>query len=187
MAKFGDTGELLKCSFCGKSQKQVKKLIAGPGVYICDECIDLCNEIIDEELAAPVALDLERGAHQRSRPLWGDLRGSDLVAAEEAFLGAMFYNLGKLLTEYYFPDEADAIRIIAKAKRAIQSVSDATTPADLLTEQRAFDAPAALQSIGGNAITKALEANVYNTWGLNGSDTTRDSSPATLLDKIYFN
>jgi ATP-dependent Clp protease ATP-binding subunit ClpX len=50
VAKFGDTGELLKCSFCGKSQKQVKKLIAGPGVYICDECIDLCNEIIEEEL-----------------------------------------------------------------------------------------------------------------------------------------
>ena len=49
MAKFGDTAELVKCSFCGKSQKQVKKLIAGPGVYICDECIDLCNEIIDEE------------------------------------------------------------------------------------------------------------------------------------------
>ena len=43
MAKFGETSELLKCSFCGKSQKQVKKLIAGPGVYICDECIDLCN------------------------------------------------------------------------------------------------------------------------------------------------
>nr|WP_204264445.1 ATP-dependent Clp protease ATP-binding subunit ClpX [Geodermatophilus normandii] len=42
---------MLKCSFCGKSQKQVKKLIAGPGVYICDECIDLCNEIIEEELS----------------------------------------------------------------------------------------------------------------------------------------
>jgi ATP-dependent Clp protease ATP-binding subunit ClpX len=50
VAKFGDTGELLQCSFCGKSQKQVKRLIAGPGVYICDECIDLCNEIIEEEL-----------------------------------------------------------------------------------------------------------------------------------------
>lgn len=50
MAKFGDSGDLLKCSFCGKSQKQVKKLIAGPGVYICDECIELCNEIIEEEL-----------------------------------------------------------------------------------------------------------------------------------------
>jgi ATP-dependent Clp protease ATP-binding subunit ClpX len=51
VAKFGEGGELLKCSFCGKSQKQVKKLIAGPGVYICDECIDLCNEIIEEELS----------------------------------------------------------------------------------------------------------------------------------------
>ena len=52
MAKFPE-GELLKCSFCGKTQKQVKKLIAGPGVYICDECIDLCNEIIEEELSEP--------------------------------------------------------------------------------------------------------------------------------------
>ena len=51
MARIGESGDLLKCSFCGKSQKQVKKLIAGPGVYICDECIDLCNEIIEEELA----------------------------------------------------------------------------------------------------------------------------------------
>jgi ATP-dependent Clp protease ATP-binding subunit ClpX len=50
VARMGDGGDLLKCSFCGKSQKQVKKLIAGPGVYICDECIDLCNEIIEEEL-----------------------------------------------------------------------------------------------------------------------------------------
>jgi ATP-dependent Clp protease ATP-binding subunit ClpX len=51
VARIGDGGDLLKCSFCGKSQKQVKRLIAGPGVYICDECIDLCNEIIEEELA----------------------------------------------------------------------------------------------------------------------------------------
>jgi ATP-dependent Clp protease ATP-binding subunit ClpX len=51
VAKFGDGSDLVKCSFCGKSQKQVKKLIAGPGVYICDECIDLCNDIIEEELA----------------------------------------------------------------------------------------------------------------------------------------
>ena len=59
MPKFGDGGDLLKCSFCGKSQKQVKKLIAGPGVYICDECIDLCNEIIEEELAESPELKLE--------------------------------------------------------------------------------------------------------------------------------
>ncbi len=59
MAKFGEGGELLKCSFCGKSQKQVKKLIAGPGVYICDECIDLCNEIIEEELAEPAEVGFD--------------------------------------------------------------------------------------------------------------------------------
>ncbi len=51
MARIGETSDLLKCSFCGKSQKQVKKLIAGPGVYICDECIELCNEIIEEEFS----------------------------------------------------------------------------------------------------------------------------------------
>src|SRR4026209_1031926 len=50
MARPTDSNEQLLCSFCGKSQRQVKKLIAGPGVYICDECIDLCNEIIEEEL-----------------------------------------------------------------------------------------------------------------------------------------
>ncbi|MDG3008576.1 ATP-dependent Clp protease ATP-binding subunit ClpX [Rhodococcus sp. D2-41] len=59
MARIGDGGDLLKCSFCGKSQKQVKKLIAGPGVYICDECIDLCNEIIEEELAEASEVKLD--------------------------------------------------------------------------------------------------------------------------------
>ncbi|KAE8764136.1 ATP-dependent Clp protease ATP-binding subunit ClpX [Georgenia thermotolerans] len=58
MVRTGEGADLLKCSFCGKSQKQVKKLIAGPGVYICDECIDLCNEIIDEELAESSELGL---------------------------------------------------------------------------------------------------------------------------------
>jgi ATP-dependent Clp protease ATP-binding subunit ClpX len=63
MAKFSEADALLKCSFCGKSQKQVKKLIAGPGVYICDECIELCNEIIEEELgeaALPVLAELPK-------------------------------------------------------------------------------------------------------------------------------
>ena len=59
MARPTDSNEQLLCSFCGKSQRQVKKLIAGPGVYICDECIDLCNEIIDEELTTPRTFDLE--------------------------------------------------------------------------------------------------------------------------------
>jgi ATP-dependent Clp protease ATP-binding subunit ClpX len=59
LARPTESNEQLLCSFCGKSQRQVKKLIAGPGVYICDECIDLCNEIIDEELAAPPSFELE--------------------------------------------------------------------------------------------------------------------------------
>ncbi|NNC43596.1 MAG: ATP-dependent Clp protease ATP-binding subunit ClpX [Acidimicrobiia bacterium] len=65
MAKFADGSDLLKCSFCGKSQKQVKKLIAGPGVYICDECIDLCNEIIEEELGTT---EVEVGPTELPKP-----------------------------------------------------------------------------------------------------------------------
>src|SRR5690554_3546896 len=59
MYKYTDDKGQLKCSFCGKLQDQVKKLVAGPGVYICDECIELCNEIIEEELSEE--LDMEMG------------------------------------------------------------------------------------------------------------------------------
>ena len=59
MTKLGETSDLLKCNFCGKSQKQVIKLIAGPSVYICNECIELCNEIIEEELGAAAAKSVE--------------------------------------------------------------------------------------------------------------------------------
>ncbi len=58
MFKFNDEKGQLKCSFCGKTQEQVRKLVAGPGVYICDECIELCNEIIEEELNEDLDLDL---------------------------------------------------------------------------------------------------------------------------------
>ena len=67
LARPTDSNEQLLCSFCGKSQRQVKKLIAGPGVYICDECIDLCNEIIDEELTAPPTLRPREPARSRGR------------------------------------------------------------------------------------------------------------------------
>src|SRR2546429_9725172 len=59
MARASEGNEQLLCSFCGKSQRQVKKLIAGPGGYICDEGIDLCNEIIDEELTPPPTFDID--------------------------------------------------------------------------------------------------------------------------------
>ncbi len=59
MLKFGDEKGQLKCSFCGKTQEQVRKLVAGPGVYICDECIELCNEIIEEEFSEDVEVELK--------------------------------------------------------------------------------------------------------------------------------
>lgn len=59
MFKFNDEKGQLKCSFCGKTQEQVRKLVAGPGVYICDECIELCNEIIEEELSDDMELELK--------------------------------------------------------------------------------------------------------------------------------
>ncbi|MCC6832489.1 MAG: ATP-dependent Clp protease ATP-binding subunit ClpX [Thermoleophilia bacterium] len=80
MAKTEQNEQLL-CSFCGKSQRQVKKLIAGPGVYICDECIDLCNEIIDEELTTPVSFDPD--ALPRPREIY-DVLNEYVVGQEEA-------------------------------------------------------------------------------------------------------
>src|SRR5687767_14227259 len=79
MARASDGNEQLLCSFCGKSQRQVKKLIAGPGVYICDECIDLCNEIIDEELTTPTQLDLDN--LPRPRDIYAVL--NDYVVSQE--------------------------------------------------------------------------------------------------------
>jgi ATP-dependent Clp protease ATP-binding subunit ClpX len=80
MAKFGESGDLLKCSFCGKSQKQVKKLIAGPGVYICDECIDLCNEIIEEEFSD--STELVSGELPKPREIYEFL--NDYVVGQDA-------------------------------------------------------------------------------------------------------
>ncbi|MCL6581825.1 MAG: ATP-dependent Clp protease ATP-binding subunit ClpX, partial [Firmicutes bacterium] len=59
MFKFTDEKGQLKCSFCGKAQDQVKRLVAGPGVYICDECIELCNEIIEDEFSEELELELK--------------------------------------------------------------------------------------------------------------------------------
>src|SRR5207245_5698304 len=74
-----DSNEQVLCSFGGKSQRQVKELIAGPGVYICGECIDLCNEIIDEELTAPAQLDLDN--LPRPRDIYAVL--NDYVVSQE--------------------------------------------------------------------------------------------------------
>src|SRR6201986_2978866 len=79
MARPTDSNEQLLCSFCGKSQGQGKKLIAGPGVYICDECTDLCNEIIDEELTAPPTFDID--ILPKPKEIWGVL--NEYVVGQE--------------------------------------------------------------------------------------------------------
>jgi ATP-dependent Clp protease ATP-binding subunit ClpX len=91
MAKFSESSEQLKCSFCGKSQRQVKKLIAGPGVYICDECIDLCNEIIEEELESEVEVKLEE--LPKPREIY-DILNEYVIGQEEAkkILSVAVYN-----------------------------------------------------------------------------------------------
>src|SRR5436305_1343867 len=91
MARPTDSYEQLLCSFSGKSQRQVKKLIAGPGVYICDECIDLCNEIIDEELTAPPSFDIEN--LPKPREIY-DVLGEYVVGQEQAkrMLSVAVYN-----------------------------------------------------------------------------------------------
>jgi ATP-dependent Clp protease ATP-binding subunit ClpX len=113
MARTGESAELLKCSFCGKSQKQVQQLIAGPGVYICDECVELCNEIIDErqsESKPQTAVDF------------------DLPKPKEIF---------DFLEEYVIGQE-DAKRSLSvavynhyKRVRALQATSDPTDDIDI--------------------------------------------------------
>jgi len=81
MTRPTDTGDLLKCTFCGKTQKQVKKLIAGPNVYICDECIELCNEILEEELAE--AVEAEFTDLPKPREIF-DFLGQYIVGQDQA-------------------------------------------------------------------------------------------------------
>lgn len=114
MAKFGDTGELLKCSFCGKSQKQVKKLIAGPGVYICDECIDLCNEIIEEELTETADVSFDNLPNPREIRAYLD---DYVVGQDEAkkILSVAVYNHYKRIEH-----QTDAEQSVGKARDEIE-------------------------------------------------------------------
>lgn len=114
MAKFGDTGELLKCSFCGKSQKQVKKLIAGPGVYICDECIDLCNEIIEEELTETADVSFDNLPNPREVRAYLD---DYVVGQDEAkkILSVAVYNHYKRIEH-----QSDAGQSVGKARDEIE-------------------------------------------------------------------
>ena len=88
MAKFGESSDLVKCSFCGKSQNKVGKLIAGPGVYICNECIGLCNDIIEEE-----GIVIQQGDLLRPSPEHAPLSEEDATVFEA--LGRLTGRLGR--------------------------------------------------------------------------------------------
>src|SRR5918996_948668 len=111
MARPTDSNEQLLCSFCGKSQRQVKKLIAGPGVYICDECIDLCNEIIDEELTAPPAFELENLPKPREicEVLNEYVVGEDVENILLKLIQAADFDIKKAETGIIYIDEVDKI------------------------------------------------------------------------------
>src|SRR5699024_7990907 len=100
MARSAEGADLLKCNFCGKSQKQVRKLIAGPGVYICDECIGLCNEIIEEELSS-AAEETEERALPKPREIY-DFLGEYVVGqdpAKRALAVAVYNHYKRLQTQ----------------------------------------------------------------------------------------
>ncbi len=116
MARVGESGDLLKCSFCGKSQKQVKKLIAGPGVYICDECIDLCNEIIEEELTDSGDLGLDE--LPKPREIF-DFLGTYVVGqdkAKKALAVAVYNHYKRIQADEGMPSKRDEDHVdIAKS------------------------------------------------------------------------
>src|SRR5665213_2908447 len=105
MARPTDSNEQLLCSFCGKSQRQVKKLIAGPGVYICDECIDLCNEIIDEELVAPPSFAIADATALTEAGYVGE----DVENILLKLIQAADYDVKKAETGIIYIDEVDKI------------------------------------------------------------------------------
>src|SRR5918992_586244 len=111
MARATDGNEQLLCSFCGKSQRQVKKLIAGPGVYICDECIDLCNEIIDEELTGTSSFDLEN--LPKPKEIYSVLQeyvvGEDVENILLKLIQAADFDVKKAETGIIYIDEVDKI------------------------------------------------------------------------------
>src|SRR6266542_965967 len=110
MARPTDSNEQLLCSFCGKSQRQVKKLIAGPGVYICDECIDLCNEIIDEELAAPPSFELESLPKPKEiHAVLNGYVGEDVENILLKLIQAADFDVKKAETGIIYIDEVDKV------------------------------------------------------------------------------
>jgi ATP-dependent Clp protease ATP-binding subunit ClpX len=109
MTRIGETADLLKCSFCGKSQKQVQQLIAGPGVYICDECVELCTEIIEERLSDSDTAEVEVFSLPKPREIFDFLE--QYVIGQEAAkksLSVAVYNHYKRVRAMQTLSSADA-------------------------------------------------------------------------------
>jgi len=200
MARIGDGGDLLKCSFCGKSQKQVKKLIAGPGVYICDECIDLCNEIIEEELAEAgevrqifVGEDFQfghdRGGNVRTLAADGPKYGFDLVVAKPVKHGGEVVSSTRIRNAILAGDAEGATRLLgrpysvrgtvvhgAKRGRALgfPTINLAVPPERLLPRDGIY---AVRVRVGDQQVAAAASLGVRPTFG--GGDRTLE---AYLLD-----
>ena len=144
MARASEGNEQLLCSFCGKSQRQVKKLIAGPGVYICDECIDLCNEIIDEELTTPAQLDLDN--LPRPKDIYSVL--NDYVVSQEESKRA----LGGLLAHHVLlEDGVDLLRL-----REVLDV-EGGRPGQLLVDDLVAEIDALVADVHARACDQLLD------------------------------
>ncbi|MBV7411801.1 ATP-dependent Clp protease ATP-binding subunit ClpX [Dermabacteraceae bacterium TAE3-ERU27] len=117
MARAGDGADVFKCSFCGKTQKQVEKLISGPGVYICDECIELCNEIIDEEMQAAAPKQPEPPRLPRPREIYDFLQQYIIgqEAAKRALSVAVYNHYKRVRNQETAPDSVQAEVNVAKS------------------------------------------------------------------------
>ena len=154
MARSAEGADLLKCNFCGKSQKQVRKLIAGPGVYICDECIGLCNEIIEEELNAAVAESGEPAELPKPREIFDFLEeyvvGQD--PAKRALAVAVYNHYKRIRSQDSAQQDEDGVEI---AKSNILMVGPTGSGKTYLAQTLAKKLDVPFAAVDATALTEA--------------------------------